>query len=323
LISRTRPSGGKISAPNCKEVAVGTRQGRLDTHGAIPHAHDVQANAIAPPRAALAVATAAASCGSTEKRAMDGFEGKIALITGGAGGIGSMVCEALLENGCRVVLHDLPSSDGEAKARALRRRFGDERAIFAPGDLSDLARLKRDSEALAAEVGGFDFLVNNAAIDPVAPVEAYSIKEFLAVQTINAHAAFILCQTLAPHMKRKGAGAIVNVMSVILSGGWSEKVPYAMSKGALLGLTRSLARELGPHNIRVNAVSPGAIPTQLEHKHYGDDRAGFEQRMIKMQSLPFRSDIRDVADAALYLLSPLSRFITGQELHVNGGMYMG
>ncbi len=124
-------------------------------------------------------------------------------------------------------------------------------------------------------------------------------------------------------MKRKGGGGIVNLMSVILSGGWSEKVPYAMSKGALLGLTRSLARELGPHNIRVNAVSPGAIPTALEHKHYGNDRAAFDHRTIKMQSLPFRSDIRDVADAALYLLSPLSRFITGQELHVNGGMYMG
>lgn len=254
---------------------------------------------------------------------MDGFEGKTALVTGGAGGIGSMVCAALLESGCRVVLHDLPASDGEAKARALGERFGDGRAIFAPGDLIDLPRLKHESETLAAAVDGFDFLVNNAAIDPVAPIEAYSIEEFLAVQTINAHAAFILCQTLTPHMKRKGGGAIVNIMSVILSGGWSEKVPYAMSKGALLGLTRSAARELGPHNIRVNAVSPGAIPTQLEHKHYGDDRAGFDQRMIEKQALPFRSDIRDVADAAVYLLSPLSRFVTGQELHVNGGMYMG
>src|SRR5271166_3338235 len=186
---------------------------------------------------------------------MGGFEGKSALVTGGAGGIGSIVCEALLESGCRVVLQDLPTSDGAAKARSLRQRFGDGSAVFAPGDLADLPRLKRDSETLAAAIDGFDFLVNNAAIDPVAPIEAYSIEEFLAVQTINAHAAFILCQTLAPPMKRKGAGAIVNVMSVILSGGWSEKVPYAMSKGALLGLTRSLARELGPHNIRVNAVS--------------------------------------------------------------------
>jgi NAD(P)-dependent dehydrogenase (short-subunit alcohol dehydrogenase family) len=254
---------------------------------------------------------------------IEGFQSKTALITGGAGGIGSTVSEALLESGARVFLHDLPTSAGAAKAHALCERFGDRRAIFVPGDLNDLHALKRDGERLAADVDGFDFLVNNAAIDPVAPLEAYSIDEFLAVQTINAHSAFVLSQALAPHMKRKGAGAIVNVMSVILSGGWPDKVPYAMSKGALLGLTRSLSRELGPHNIRVNAVSPGAIPTELEHKHYRDGRAAFDQWVLKLQSLPFRSDIRDVADAILYLLSPLSRFVTGQELHVNGGMYMG
>ena len=254
---------------------------------------------------------------------MDGFEGKRTLITGGAGGIGLTLCEALLESGSQVFLHDLPTSDGAAKTRSLCQRFGDGRAVFVAGDLNDLVALKRESTKLAAEVDGFDFLINNAAIDPVAPIDAYSLDEFLAVQTINAHAAFVLCQTLAPSMKRKGAGAIVNVMSVILSGGWAEKVPYAMSKGALLGLTRSLARELGPHNIRVNAVSPGAIPTALERKHYREGRAAFDQWVISRQSLPFRSDIRDVADAVLYLLSPLSRFITGQELHVNGGMYMG
>jgi len=265
----------------------------------------------------------AAGRGVMEARAMQGFRGKTALVTGGAGGIGSMVCEALLESGALVFLHDLATSDGAAKARSLCQRFGDGRAVFVPGDLNDLPALKRESAALAAEMDGFDFLVNNAAIDPVAPIEAYSIDEFLAVQTINAHAAFVLCQTLAPHMKRKGAGAIVNVLSVILSGGWADKVPYAMSKGALLGLTGSLARELGAHNIRVNAVSPGAIPTELEHKHYRDGRAAFDQWVISKQSLPVRSDIRDVADAVLYLLSPLSRFITGQELHVNGGLYMG
>lgn len=254
---------------------------------------------------------------------MDGFEGRTALVTGGAGGIGSMVSEALLESGCRVFLHDLPTSAGAANARSLCERFGDGRAVFVAADLNDLAALKRESAKLAVEVDGFDFLVNNAAIDPVAPIEAYSIEEFLAVQTVNAHAAFVLCQTLAPHMKRKGGGGVVNVMSVVLSGGWADKVPYVMSKGALLGLTRSLARELGPHNIRVNAVSPGAIPTELERKHYAQGRAAFDQWVISKQSLPFRSDIRDVADAVLYLLSPLSRFITGQELHVNGGMYMG
>jgi 3-oxoacyl-[acyl-carrier protein] reductase len=193
---------------------------------------------------------------------MEGLEGKTALVTGGAGGIGSSIGEALLESGGRVFLHDLPTSDGEAKARSLCQKFGDGRAIFVAGDLNDLAALNRESATRAAEVDGFDFLVNNAAIDPVGPIEAYSIEHFLAVQTINAHAAFVLCQTLAPYMKRKGGGAIVSVMSVVLSGGWAEKVPYAMSKGALLGLTRSLARELGPHHIQVNAVSPERFQSQ-------------------------------------------------------------
>src|ERR1700722_10483178 len=112
---------------------------------------------------------------------MEGLEGKTALVTGGAGGVGSTLSEALLESGGRVFLHDLPSSDGAAKARSLCQRYGDGRAIFVAEDLSDLATLKRESEKLVAEVDGFDFLVNNAAIDPVAPIEAYSLEDFLTV----------------------------------------------------------------------------------------------------------------------------------------------
>jgi NAD(P)-dependent dehydrogenase (short-subunit alcohol dehydrogenase family) len=187
---------------------------------------------------------------------MKEFENKTALVTGGAGGIGSAICEALLEAGCRVLLHDLPTSTGAAKAKAFCDRFGAGLASFKPGDLGDLPALKRESEALVAATSGFDFLINNAAVDPVAPIESYSLDEFLAIQTINAHAAFVLCQALAPSMKRKGSGAIVNIMSITLSGGWSEKVPYVMSKGALLGLTRSLARELGPHTFASMRSAP-------------------------------------------------------------------
>jgi 3-oxoacyl-[acyl-carrier protein] reductase len=254
---------------------------------------------------------------------MNGLKHKIAFITGGAGGIGSALCEALLGNGGRVYLHDLPTSNGAARARDYCDRFGAGAAVFVHGDLSDLQALKRDAERLVAETGGFDFLVNNAAVDPVAPIEAYSLDDFLKVQTINAHAAFVLCQAFAPAMKAKRGGAIVNIMSITLSGGWTEKVPYVMSKGALLGLTRSLARELGPFNIRVNAVSPGAIPTELERKHWRDDRPAFDRGVIEKQSLPYRSDVADVADAVAFLLSHESRFISGHELHANGGWYMG
>jgi NAD(P)-dependent dehydrogenase (short-subunit alcohol dehydrogenase family) len=195
--------------------------------------------------------------------------------------------------------------------------------VFVAGDLRDLGQLRRDADALGAEVGGFDFLVNNAAVDPWAPIGTYAPEEFASVQTVNAHAAFILCQALVPAMKRKGEGAIVNITSMTLAGGMADKVPYVMAKGALLGLTRSLAREVGPDNIRVNAVSPGAIPTEMERKEWGDDRAAYDRAVIATQSLPFRGAVEDIASAVAFLLSSESRFITGHELLVNGGAYMG
>lgn len=254
---------------------------------------------------------------------MRGLEGKTALVTGGAGGIGTAICETLLRHKCRVYFHDLPTSDGAAKASRYEKEFGAEQAVFVAGDLNDLKQLKRDAEALDEKVGGFDFLVNNAAVDPMAPIGTYALDEFISVQTINAYAAYQLCQTLVPSMKRKGAGAIVNITSLTLAGGMAEKVPYVMSKGALLGLTRALAREVGPDHIRVNAVSPGAIPTEMERKEWGNDRAAYDRSIIALQSLQFRAAVGDVADAVAYLLSSESRFITGQELNVNGGQYMG
>lgn len=254
---------------------------------------------------------------------MNGLAGKTALVTGGAGGIGTAICQTLLGAGCRLWFHDLPTSDGAARTERYGEKFGAGRAVFVAGDLRDLAQLGRDAHALAREADGFDFLVNNAAVDPWAPIGSYSLEEFLAIQAVNAHAAFVLCQALVPSMKRKGGGAIVNITSQTLAGGMADKVPYVMAKGALLGLTRALAREVGRDNIRVNAVSPGAIPTEMERKEWGDDRAAYDRAVIATQSLPFRGAVGDIAGAVAFLLSEKSRFITGHELLVNGGAYMG
>ena len=238
--------------------------------------------------------------------------GKRALVTGGAGGIGSAIVRLFVAEGAEVVLHDLPGSDGPALAASTQ-------ATFIAGDL-------RDTQALLADVaraGPLDILVNNAAIDPIGPIESYDSAAYDATQAINARAAFLLSQAVIPGMKRRGGGAIVNIISVTLSGGWADKVPYVMSKGALLGLTRALAREVGPAGIRVNAVSPGAIPTELERKFWGNDRAAFDRTVIEKQALKFRGAPQDIAEATLFLASPRSRFITGHELHVNGGWYMG
>ena len=177
---------------------------------------------------------------------MEGFEGKTALITGAAGGIGALnVPEALVESGCRVVLHDVPR----------RRRTGRKRRARSHEDLARGARSSPPAISATSRASNgrakrsppsSTVLTSSSTTRPSirAPIEAYSLEEFLAVHTIHADAAaFVLCQTFAPYMRRKGGGGIVNVMSVILSGGWAEKVPYAMWKGALLGLTRLLARE--------------------------------------------------------------------------------
>ncbi|CAL1517212.1 SDR family oxidoreductase [Chitinophaga sp. MM2321] len=248
---------------------------------------------------------------------------KKCLVTGGAGGLGTAICTTLLLAGYQVFMHDLPESPGAVLAAEMNKTAGEDLVTFIAGDLSDLPALREQCVPLLAATGGIDVLINNGGIDTIGALDEVSLDEFHSTQTINASAAFVLSQALSPGMKELGGGQIVNVMSIILSGGWNARVPYAMSKGSLLGLTRALARELGPFNIRVNAVSPGAIPTNMERKFWKDSREELDKFILERQSLKFRATPQDVADAVYFLVSEQSRFITGHELHVNGGWYMG
>jgi NAD(P)-dependent dehydrogenase (short-subunit alcohol dehydrogenase family) len=241
--------------------------------------------------------------------------GRAVLVTGGAGGLGAAMAATLAAAGARVVIHDRRADRGAAVARELGASVR-----FVAGDLADLAATRAQALALDDEVGGFSALVNNAAVVPLKPLADYTLDEYEAIQRVNAHAAFVLAQTLAPSMARRGGGAIVNVCSITIGGEWANFVPYVTSKGALLGMTRALARELGPHGVRVNAVSPGAIPTDAETVH--PDPEGYSRWVLERQSLKFRGTPQDVAEAVLFLLSDRSRFVTGQNLHVNGGWVM-
>lgn len=248
------------------------------------------------------------------------LEGKAVLITGGAGGLGSTMAATLRHAGARVVIHDRHAERGARVAERINARDGGAPVRFVPGDLADLAASRTQALALDAEVGGFFGLVNNAAVVPLKPLADYTLDEYEAIQRVNAHAAFVLAQALAPSMAARGGGAIVNVCSITLGGEWAHFVPYVTSKGALLGMTRALARELGPAGIRVNAVSPGAIPTDAERVH--PDPEGYARWVLERQSLKFRGTPGDIAEAVLFLLSKRSRFITGQNLDVNGGWLM-
>jgi 3-oxoacyl-[acyl-carrier protein] reductase len=246
--------------------------------------------------------------------------GKAVLVTGGAGGLGAAMAATLRAAGARVVIHDRRVERGRAVEHQVNAMPGVEPVRFVAGDLSDLAATRAQVLALDREVSGFFGLVNNAAVIPLKPIAEYTLEEYETVQRVNAHAAFTLVQALAPGMVERGSGAVVNVCSITIGGGWANFVPYVASKGALLGMTRALARELGPSGVRVNAVSPGAIPTDAETMHPDPDT--YTRWVLEHQALKFRGAPADIADAVLFLLSDRSRFVTGQNLDVNGGWLM-
>lgn len=136
---------------------------------------------------------------------------------------------------------------------------------------------------------------------------------------VNSSAAFALARACAPEMKRKGYGKIVNFCSLVLNGRWDGYVPYVASKGAMLGLTKSLARELGRHGVRVNAISPGAVVSDAERRVFGDRLAEYDSWILENQSIKRRIQPADIAELTLFLLSSRSDMISGQNLSVDGG----
>jgi 3-oxoacyl-[acyl-carrier protein] reductase len=243
--------------------------------------------------------------------------GKTILYTGAAGGLGLQTTLAMLRTGARVVAVD----NDDTKIAALREAaVGLAGLTIARLDLSDLGGLRAGLEQLSAEVGGFDIVINNAAIYPAKPFEDFTIEEIQLVQRINVDAGIVCVQVALPHMKTSGRGRIINIASVTLSGGWSDLAPYVQSKGALIGLTRSWAREFGKHGITANAVSPGAFPTDAEKIH--TDFVAYEKRIYDHQAIQRRGTPADISNVLMFLASDAASFITGQTINVDGGWVM-
>ncbi len=243
--------------------------------------------------------------------------GRTILYTGAAGGLGLETTLALLRTGARVVCID---NDATKVAALQAAAAGLEGLTVARLDLSDLAGLRAGLEQLSHEVGGFDVVINNAAIYPSKPFEAYTIEEMQLVQRINVDAGIVCVQVALPHMKASGRGRIINISSVTISGGWADLAPYVQSKLALVGLTRAWAREFGAHGITVNAVAPGAFPTDAEKIH--PDLEAYERRIYEHQAIQRRGAPADIANILMFLASDAAAFITGQTIHVDGGWVM-
>lgn len=243
--------------------------------------------------------------------------GKTILYTGAAGGLGLDTTLAMLRAGAKVICID----NNISKIKDLERKSAElDGLTVAALDLSDLSALRSGLEEISEQVGGFDVVINNAAIYPSKPFEAFTLEEMQLVQRVNVDAGIVCVQVALPHMKRVGRGRIINIASVTLSGGWSDLTPYVQSKGALVGLTRSWAREFGKHGITVNAVSPGAFPTDAEKIH--PDFDAYERRIYDHQAIQRRGTPQDIANILMFLASDASSFITGQTIAVDGGWVM-
>jgi 3-oxoacyl-[acyl-carrier protein] reductase len=187
-------------------------------------------------------------------------------------------------------------------------------------DLSDLVALAAGLKAVSQREGGFDIVINNAAIYPSKPFEEYTIEDHQQVQRVNVDAGIVCVQTALPGMKAKGWGRIINIASITLYGGWARLSPYVASKAALVGLTRAWAREFGPYGVTVNAIAPGAFPTDAEKIH--PDPEAYTRFVLEHQALKRRGMAKDIADTLMFLASDMSSFITGQTINVDGGWVM-
>jgi NAD(P)-dependent dehydrogenase (short-subunit alcohol dehydrogenase family) len=247
------------------------------------------------------------------------ISGRTILYTGAAGGLGLPTTLAFLERGARVIAVD----NDPAKIAALEAAAGGDardRLILLRSDLSDLDGFRADIEKVLAETGGCDAVINNAAIYPSKPFEDYSIEEHQAVQRVNVDAGIVAVQSALPGMRERQWGRIINIASVTFYGGWALLSPYVASKGALVGLTRTWAREFGPYGITVNAVSPGAFPTDAEKIH--PDPEGYTRFVLDHQAVKRRGTPADIANTLAFLASDEAGFITGQTLNVDGGWVM-
>jgi NAD(P)-dependent dehydrogenase (short-subunit alcohol dehydrogenase family) len=244
---------------------------------------------------------------------------KRVLLTGALGSLGRAQAQSLAVAGAELILLDRPdAARGNDIAVSLALQTGASMRYIGQ-DLNDLEASLRRVETLVSERGPIDILINNAALIVNKPFDDFSTSEFEDQMRVNAAAAFAMVKAVAPGMKAKKYGKIVNFCSLTLNGRWDGFVPYTSTKGAVWGLTKTLARELGKSGIRVNAVSPGAVVSEAETRVYGDRAQEYHDWIIENQSLKHRIKPEHVAELVLFLVSPASDMITGQIINIDGG----
>lgn len=239
------------------------------------------------------------------------LDGKVAIVTGGTRGIGYEIVKKFLDNKARVVLFGSREESVNKAVSSLKEEGYDVFGLYP--NLSDIDEVKKAYDDVVKEYGKIDILVNNAGVSSATPIEKYTEEEYNKVVDINIKAVYNCSKAIVEYMKENG-GAILNTSSMVSIYGQPSGVMYPASKYAVNGMTKSLARELGKYNIRVNAVAPGITETDMVKALPKE----MIEPLIKTIPLGRIGKPEDVANAFLFLASDMASYVTGEILSVDG-----
>lgn len=246
---------------------------------------------------------------------MQRLDGRRALITGGASGIGAATAQRLVAEGARVAITDIQDEAGEAIAAGLRDAGAT--AIFVPHDVADEDAWRAALVAVEEAFGGLDILVNNAGVGDLATIEDATLEEYERTIAIDQTSVFLGMKLAAPLLKASGHGSIVNISSIFgTSGGFGSSPAYHAAKGAIRTLTKNAALHWATEGIRVNSIHPGFIDTPILDQARGTP---FEDAMIAMTPMARLGRPEEVAAGVAYLAGDDASFVTGAELYIDGG----
>ena len=247
----------------------------------------------------------------------DMLKGKVALVTGASRGIGRAIALALAENGAAVAVNYSSSESSALEVAELIRKNGGKAEIFKAG-INIETEVEEMFSAIEKSLGPVDILVNNAGITKDNLLMRMKTEEWDSVIDVNLKGTFLCTRRAVRGMMKNRYGKIINISSVVGFTGNAGQFNYSATKAGVIGMTKTAALEFASRSIRVNAVAPGFIETDMTASLPDDVKAAY------MEKIPLKSLGRpeDIANAVVYLASPLSDYMTGQTLHLNGGMYL-
>lgn len=248
---------------------------------------------------------------------IEGLKDKVVIVTGGAHGIGKAYCSGFANAGARVVIADIDKPGAEAAAREIGAQ-----ALPIQVDVSNEDATKKMASQTLERFGRIDVLINNAAVFSVVPmnrgrIETIDPVEWDRLMAVNLRGLFFCCRAVLPTMRKQRSGKIINIASGTVFAGAPGRIHYVTSKAATIGFTRTLAREVGDDNINVNCLAPG---NTLSEENPTEQMIKFRESSVGLRSLKRIELPQDVVGAMLFLASPLSDFMTGQTVNVDGGI---